>query len=114
MLTLSIVLIAAGCNKDKDNALDSQFTAEIVAFDLNCSTCILKFPDDSLTIKREIGASENNYYHAINLDKDTLKIGEKLKVKLRKANDQELSACITLYPDFNFKNIFITEYRQEE
>ena len=97
------------CEESTD-ILSSSLTAKIVGFDLNCSTCILEFPDDSLEVKGEIGKSLGNYYQAINLGKDNFTVGQKLKVKIRKAETNELRECITLYPTYNYKNVFITDF----
>ncbi len=98
-----------GCEKSPDN-LKSEYTARIVGFDLNCSTCILEFPDDHLQVQEEIGESPSNYYEAINLSKGKYEIGQKLRVKIRKADANELTPCITLYPSYSYKNVFITEF----
>ncbi len=66
---LTIILFACGCSRDDEDTLDRYFIAEIVNFDLNCSTCILKFPNDSIEIKQAIGASRDNYYQTVNLEK---------------------------------------------
>jgi len=105
----AIVSFLFACEKSTDK-LNSKLTAKIVGFDLNCSTCILEFPDDYLQVKEEIGLSPSNYYHAINMSKDNFKIGQKLKVKIRKSEPNELRACITLYPSYNYKNVFITDF----
>jgi hypothetical protein len=40
---------------DKENKLvDKLYIAEIEGYDLNCSTCILHFPEDSQNIKIHI------------------------------------------------------------
>ena len=109
-----IFFFAFGCRSDNYDTLDNYVVAEIVNFDLNCSTCILKFPNDSLTIKHEIGASRYNYYQTINLMKDTFKINQKVFVKLRKAEENELKACITLYPSYDYANIYITDFKPAE
>jgi len=96
------------CEKSTDK-LSTNYTARIVGFDMNCSTCILEFPDDYLQVKKEIGVSPGNYYQAINLSKDNFKIGQMLKVKIRKSETNELRACNTLYPTSDYKNVFITD-----
>ena len=113
-IALIIFLIAFGCSSENYDTLDSYVVGEIVNFDLNCSTCILIFPNDSLTIKHEIGASRNNYYQTINLMKDTFKINQRVLVKLRKAEENELKACITLYPSYDYTNIYITDFKSAE
>ena len=113
-IALIIFLFAFSCSRDKYETLDSYVVGEIVNFDLNCSTCILKFPNDSLTIKNELGASRDTYYQTINLMKDTFKINQKVLVKLRKAEDNELRACITLYPSYDYIKIYITDIKPVE
>jgi len=113
-ILISIFLITYGCSKEDDNILDSYFLSEIVGFDYNCSTCILSFPNDSLTIKQEIGPSEGNYYNAINLYIDTFNINQKLLVKLRKPKKDEIRGCITLFPTVSCRSIYIIDYKLVE
>ena len=105
---LLVLILLFGCDKVSYNT-DIQHTAQIAGFDLNCSTCIVMFPDDSLQIKREIGGSPNNFYQVVNLDRGSFKVGQKLKLKVRKAKDTELRACITLYPSSKYENIYMLE-----
>lgn len=111
---LTIILLAYGCSRDNEDTLNRYFIAEIVNFDLNCSTCILKFSNDSIEIKQEIGASRDNYYQTVNLEKDTFKINQRVLVKLRKAEGNELRACITLYPSYDYRNIFIIDFKSDK
>jgi hypothetical protein len=97
------------CEKYTDKT-DNRYTARIVAFDLNCSTCILEFPDDYMMVQEEIGESSGNYYEAINLSRGPYEIGQMLRVKIRKADINELTPCITLYPSRNYKKVFVTEF----
>jgi len=113
MKTLSIfgfllLIFLLGCEKGKDNVSD-QYEARIVGFDRNCGTCILSFPDDSLKIRNELGGSLDNSYQAVNLDRGNFILGQKLKVDVRKAEDAELQACITLYPSSNYKYIYVSD-----
>lgn len=110
-VALIILLFAFACRKDKYDALDSYVVGEIVNFDLNCSTCILKFPNDSLAIKHEFGASRDNYYQTINLMKDTFKVTQKVLVKLRKPEYNEIRACITLYPSYDYIRVYISDFK---
>jgi len=110
LLTVTICLITFwSCTSDKGTQ-SPQYLAEIVGYDLNCSTCILSFPDDLEAVQKEIGPSTQNYYHAVNLDKDQFIIGQQLKVTIRKAETDELPACITQYPTYDYKNIFILNF----
>ena len=104
-----LLILIIGCEKETDN-LTNQYIAKIVNYDLNCSTCILFFPNDSSQIVNELGESENCFYQTVNLDKNDFKIGQLIKVKVRKAEDTELKACITLYPSYNYENIYVTDY----
>lgn len=99
----------SSCERNNDN-LKSDYTARVVAFDLNCSTCILEFPYDSQEIIGEVGKSPDNYYQAINLDRRNFKIGQTLKVKIRKAETNELRGCITMNPEQDYKNVFILDF----
>ena len=114
IVLLIIVLFTYGCSRENDEINDNYIVGEIVNFDLNCSTCILKFPNDSLTIKKVIGASRDNFYQTVNMNKDTFKIGQKVLVKLREAKDNELRACITLYPSYDYRNIYIIDFKPKE
>jgi hypothetical protein len=105
----SFISLMFGCEKNQDN-LDSALTARIVGFDLNCSTCILEFPDDNSQVKKEIGESPGDYYQTVNLSKGSYEIGQILKVKIRKAKTEELTPCISLYPSYSYKNVFVTGY----
>ncbi|KAF0132236.1 MAG: hypothetical protein FD155_760 [Bacteroidetes bacterium] len=102
-------MLLVGCKKNTESS-DNYFVAKIAGFDLNCSTCILSFPDDSLRIKKLLGESPNNYYQTVNLERANYVIGQKIKVKVRKAEDNELKGCITLYPSYNYENIFVSGY----
>jgi len=104
-----LFLFLTGCEKEKETS-GNKYVAQIVGFDLNCSTCIVMFPDDSLGVKREIGSSPNNYYHIINLEKGSYTIGQKLKVEVRKAQDKELKSCITLYPSYAYENLYLLNH----
>ena len=110
LLILLICLVLSGCEKGKDNTT-LQYDAKIVGFDPNCGTCILSFPNDSLKIKNELGISQNSYYEAVNLNRGNYVIGQKLKVEVRKAEDAELNACITLYPSSNYKSIYVSDIK---
>jgi hypothetical protein len=107
------ILLLLGCEKNADESKNF-FAAKIVGFDENCSTCILSFPDDSIKIKNLIGESPNNYYQSVNLNTDSFLIGQRINVRLRKPEDSEILACITLYPSVNYTNVFITEYEYSQ
>jgi hypothetical protein len=96
------------CERDSYNP-NPTFIARVVGYDLNCGTCILEFPYDSSTIISTIGTSQNNYYEAINLNKNNYEIGQQLECTVRKTNTNELTPCITLYPSLNYKSIYIKE-----
>jgi hypothetical protein len=115
-LTIALIFffLVGGCKRDDSNELDSYIVGEIVGFEYNCSTCILKFPNDYLAIKNEFGASRDNYYQTINLMIDTFKINQKVLVKLRKAEENELRACITLYPSYDYGSVYITDFKPAE
>lgn len=110
MLSLSILLLLmASCERKPDDT-DSYLLARITGFDMNCSTCILDFPDDSLDVKSKIGASPGNHYVSVNLSRGNYQPGQMLKVKIRKPSDNELRSCISLYPSGIYKDIFITDF----
>jgi hypothetical protein len=105
-----LLFLLLGCDKVKED-INTQYSAQIVGFDLNCSTCIVSFPDNSLEIKGLFGESPDNYFQIVNLAKGSFKIGQKLKVNVRKAEDSELNACITLYPSDNHKSLYALDYQ---
>lgn len=111
-----LCICCTSCEKNRQEEIqeNSRYIAQIVGFNLNCSSCILAFPNDSLEIKKVIGESPNNLYEAINLNKGELQVGQLITVKLRKPEEDELKACITLFPSFNYKNIFLTEIENSE
>ena len=109
IIITAMLSFVIACEKFTYN-ISYNYTARIVGFDNNCSTCILEFPDDNKLVQKEIGESSGNYYEAINLNKGTYEIGQMLKVKIRKADINELTPCITLYPSHNYENVFITEF----
>lgn len=104
-----LLVLIAGCDKVTEE-VKTQYSAQIVGFDLNCSTCIVSFPEDSLAIKMLLGESPGNYYQIVNLNKGDFKIGQKLKVEVRNAKDTELNACKTLYASSNYKNLYALDY----
>jgi hypothetical protein len=105
------VLLLTACEK-KHEELNSYLTARIAGFDMNCSTCILQFPDDSLKVKEEIGQSPNSNYQSVNLPKGNYQTGQLLKVKIRRPDANELNPCIALYPSYNYKSIFVTAFEE--
>jgi hypothetical protein len=96
-------------NREDKNLEDFQYIPKIAGFDLNCSTCILDFSDDSIKAIKALGWSPDNRYIAINLNKGNYKTGQRLKAKIRKPNADELTPCITLYPSYNYVKVYITE-----
>jgi hypothetical protein len=105
---VSVAFLLLACEKNADK-VNLDLTADIVGFDMNCSTCILEFPDDYAQVRKEIGNSLDNLYNAINLNRSDFNIGQKLRVKIRKAEIDELKPCITLYPTNNYASVVITE-----
>jgi hypothetical protein len=97
------------CERNPDK-INSEYIATIVAFDPNCSTCILEFPYDYLQVKQEFGESPDNYYQAINLSDGNYEIGQKLKVKIRKPETKDARACRTMFPTYNYRSVFITDF----
>lgn len=106
-----LLSFVSACEKNRENKSleDFQYIPKIVRFDLNCSTCILDFSDDSLMVTKALGRSPDNCYNAINLNKGDYKTGQRLKVKIRKPENDELTPCITLYPSYSYGNVYIPE-----
>jgi len=114
LIALVFSLFLFACNRDEHDTLDSYVVGEIVNFDLNCETCILKFPNDLPAIRHEFGASRDNHYQTINLMKDTFKISQRVQVKLRDARYNEIRACMTLYPSYDYISVYITDFKPVE
>ena len=106
---LVFLLLIPACEKSSDE-LNSYLIARIVGFDMNCSTCILDFPDDSVKVKEEIGQSPDNNYQSVNLNRGNYQTGQLLKVKIRKPDTNELTPCITLFPSYSYRNVFVTDF----
>jgi hypothetical protein len=106
---LVFLLLIPACEKSSDE-LNSYLIARIVGFDMNCSTCILDFPDDYVKVKEEIGQSPDNNYQSVNLNKGNYQTGQLLKVKIRKPDTNELTQCIALFPSYTYRNIYITDF----
>jgi len=112
LFVIIFILSLISCKKDNDIDGIYTFLAKIAAFDLNCNICVLEFPDDSLIVKKLVGeVPYNNLYNATNLNKDDFIIGQNLEVTFRKAINQEMKGCITLYPSYSNQNIFIVKYK---
>jgi hypothetical protein len=107
-LIASLFLLILSCERWNDD-FSNQYVAQIEGFDMNCSTCILTFPNDSLKIKNLLGESRNNCYQTVNLNKGEFKVGQMIKVHVRKAKDNELMPCKTLYPSNIYSSIFVSE-----
>jgi hypothetical protein len=106
-----LLYLLLGCDKVKED-MNRQYTVEIVGFDLNCSTCIVSFPDDFLEIKKLFGESHYNYYEIVNLFKGDFEIGDRLRVNVRKVETAELNTCITFYPSSDYNNLYVSNYAQ--
>ena len=98
-----------GCDKETETG-EKSYHAQITGYNMNCNTCILYFPSDSAEISKITGCTVSNYYNAVNLEQNDFSIGQVIGVKIRPAEDDELNACKTLYPDNNYENIFVMEY----
>ncbi len=106
-----ILFLLLGCAKVTED-INKKYSAQIVGFDMNCSTCIVYFPDDSQEITKIVGETPGNYYQIVNLDKGDFKIGQKLIMNVRKAEDADLNACITMYPSYNYTNLYVLDYEK--
>lgn len=105
-----LFFMITGCERWHDDSAH-QYVAEIVGFDLNCSTCILAFPDDSADVKNSLGSSQNNCYQTVNLEKGNFKLGQKIKVIVRKAEDQEIKPCMAYHLSYAYTNIVVSEFK---
>jgi hypothetical protein len=98
-----------GCEKGTDRP-ENQFVAKIVGFDPVCDNCIVAFPDDSLSVIKIFGESRNNYYQCVNLGKGEFCSGQMIKVKIRKAETDELQPCAMSDQSSGFKSIYVSDY----
>lgn len=96
----------------KDEPVEINYVAEVVAYNLNCETCILHFQDNLDEIKALVGTSELDYYDAVNLSQTEYNIGQLINVKVRLVGENELLNCKTLYPSFEYTNIYITHHSE--
>jgi hypothetical protein len=101
------------CEKSSDR-LDSYVTARITGFDLNCSTCILEFPDDLPMVRKILGKSTDNLYESVNLNKGDYETGQMLKVRITEPDKNDLKPCLALYPSNNYKEVYISDYKNFE
>jgi len=111
LILLTIITLLCSCEKSS-NTISRGYTAKIAGYDLNCSTCILSFPFDSNTVRKELGSSPENLYQAVNLNKGDLKVGQMLKVEVRKAEPEELTSCLALYPSPPYENVYVTRIEE--
>jgi len=112
ILVIFIILLTLSCNKEDDNIFNGYLLSEVVGYDYNCSTCILSFPDDLKVIEEEFGPSEGNFYNTINLHiSDSLPINQKVFVKVRKPQKDEIRACITLFPTVTITCVYVIDYK---
>lgn len=105
---LAMVASLFGCNKE-NGELDKTMTAQVVGYDLNCSTCIVAFVEDSLTAHKQLGESTDNYYQTVNLPQSSYQIGQLIHIKVRRALDSEIPNCVALYPSANYQQINILD-----
>lgn len=110
LIFLVFVPLVLTCKKEPWH-LDSFITGRIIGYDLNCSTCIMEFPEDPVAVKESIGESKDNYYVAVNLNKDNYEIGQQIKVRIRKPETNELNYCITLYPSSDYRSVYVEELK---
>ncbi|MCX7986417.1 MAG: hypothetical protein N2662_05715 [Bacteroidales bacterium] len=105
VLIYFFVLATVGCVKEQSN--EAFFDAQIVGYNLNCSTCLLYFPNDSVIVGK-ITHEKGSIYEAVNLNQKDFKIGEWIRVGIE--NEANPQPCITMYPSFKYPYIHITKY----
>jgi hypothetical protein len=104
---LAVFPLLLSCEKAVTRT-NCEYTARIIGYELNCHTCIVEFPYDSVSVRGVIGQSRDNHYEAVNLDMADYEIGQLIKVNIRKTEPNDLKACITLYPSYDFLSVFVT------
>jgi hypothetical protein len=107
----AIFCFVLSCEKSPENKT-ARHIARIVGFDPNCATCIMEFPDYSSLETGDSLLNPGILYEAVNLNKGSFRVGQLLKVAVRKAKDNEARQCITLYPSGNYQGVFITDYEE--
>lgn len=108
----SLLIFMPGCERDiitSPELQDFDYTVKVVGYDLNCNSCIVEFPYFLNIIKKEFGQSPENLYKTINLNQENYKIGEQLKIRIRKPELNELTPCKTLFATDNHLGIYVTE-----
>lgn len=109
LICIAFITFLISCEKSSISTT-SVYTARITGYDLNCSACILSFPFDSQEVSKRFGSSSENLFLAVNLNKNELEIGQMMKVEIRKAEPDELTPCLTLYPSSGFETVFVTRF----
>ena len=112
LLFATLFFLMSGCERTiipAPEIADIDYTVKVVDYDLNCNTCIVEFPYYLNVIKEVLGQSPDNYYNTINLNQESYKIGEQLKVRIRKPELNELMPCKTLFASDNHLGIYVTE-----
>ncbi len=104
-----LLIAITSCEKNSDFN-NNYHIAKVVGYDLNCSTCILSFPYDSTLAVKKFGASDSCFYQSVNLRMNNFEIGQLINVNVRKAFDNEINSCVTLYPSHNYSKIFVSDY----
>lgn len=110
LILIPVVFIILSCEEDKCADENNMYVAEIVGYNYNCSTCILYFPNDTAKIKELLGASRHNFYQTVNLSQSDFEIGQLINVKVRPPENDELRACITLHPSYDYLNVYVSDY----
>jgi hypothetical protein len=105
---LTVFPLFFSCEKSGTRT-NGEYTARIVGYQLNCRTCIVEFPYDSVSVRNVIGQSIDNHYDAVNLNMGDYEIGQLVKINIRKTEPNDLKACITLYPTYNLLPVFVTQ-----
>lgn len=108
----SLFILISGCERNiipAPEKEDIEYTVKVVGYDPNCNTCIVEFPYYLARVKEEIGISPDNLYSTINLSQESYKIGEQLKIRIRKPGPTEMMACKTLFASDNHLGVYVTE-----
>ncbi|MFZ5940363.1 MAG: hypothetical protein ACOYXB_07295 [Bacteroidota bacterium] len=107
IIPILLVIIPVACNKiggEHRGFLE----ARVVAYDENCSVCILDFPGEAEAVAGELGESPDGRYRAVNLDMNDYYLGQLLLVKIRETDQGDTGACTGQYADIAYRDIEVT------
>lgn len=96
-----LLLLAAACHEsDETVEADKQWFEVTVIGVEYCNLVLIEFLEEDLAAVTQITGSESLKYHALKLNKILVHPGQKLRVEVRKMNEDEWFACPTFAPTY--------------